>query len=398
MKEIAHRRFSELFADQKLSSAVDRYIAVYFSGKDISAPMLEQANPLRQITYRNAQGEIRHLRFSFRPLAGEADGDIHRLLVTVVDETYGVTLQEKISLAEADKRAEFDALIHMMRIPAPILEAFMVQQKEFLRDAKQLIGAFGSDRNLLTAFASKTHALKGNALQLGFRPLAEKLHELEDYLAQAMNADETNSRFLRHEISRCVNSCEDLILHRDKLVERIRALVHESDDESETSKLEQLRRFWLQQILRQADAYSVSAEVDVSFASGTEKALHSLHNVIIQLLRNTFAHGLEDSRERSLRGKPQRLHISLDARLGDRQVELVYREDGRGIGGLPAGEAVPLQQMLQKGLTSAHKSATLEAGRGLGMEYIAASVAALGGTVTRQTSEKATIFRVAVPA
>lgn len=398
MKEIAHRRFSELFTDEKLCSAVDRYIEVYFAGKDISAPMLEKANPLRQITYRNAQGEMRHLRFSFRPLAGDTDGEVHRLLVTVVDETYGVTLQEKISLAEADKRSEFDAIINMMRVPASILEAFIAQQKEFLREGKHLIGAFGSDRNLLTAFASKTHALKGNALQLGFLPLAERLHELEDYLAQANSTEEANSRFLRHEISRCVNACEGLILNRDKLVERIRELVGESDHQSEASGLDQLRQFWLKQINRKAGEYSVPAAVDVSFSPGTEQALHSLHNVIIQLLRNTFAHGLEDSRERSLRGKPQRLHISLDARLGDRQVELVYREDGRGIGGLPAGEAVPVQQMLQKGLTSAHKSATLEAGRGLGMEYIASSVAALGGTVTVQTSEKETIFRVAVPA
>lgn len=397
MKEIAHRRFSELFEDEKLSSAVDRYVEVYFSGKDISAPMLEKANPLRQITYRNKQGDIRHLRFSFRPLAGDVDGEIHRLLVTVVDETYGVALQEKISLAEADKRSEFDAIINMMRVPAPILEAFMTQQKEFLRDGKHLIGAFGSDRNLLTAFASRTHALKGNALQLGFIPLAERLHELEDYLAQASGGSEGDARFLRHEISRCVNSCEGLILGRDKLVTRIRELVGETDQQSETMGLDQLRLFWLNQINRKAAEYSVPAAVEVSFAPGSEQAVHELHNVIVQLLRNTFAHGLEDTSERSLRGKPQPLHISLVAVVSGDQVELSYREDGRGIAGLPLGLTVPVQEMLQKGLTSSHKSATLEAGRGLGMEYIASSVAALRGKVTVNTSERETIFRIVVP-
>ncbi|GAB4430776.1 MAG: hypothetical protein OHK0011_13510 [Turneriella sp.] len=397
MKEIAHRRFSELFPDEKLSSAIDRYIEVYFSGKDISAPMLEKANPLRQITYKNAQGETRHLRFSFRPLTGDTDGEIHRLLVTVVDETYGVTLQEKISLAEADKRSEFDAIINMMRVPAPILEAFMTQQKEFLREGKQLIGAFGSDRNLLAAFASNTHALKGNALQLGFLPLAERLHELEDYLAKAGGTGDSDPRFLRHEISRCINACEALILGRDKLVARIRDLVGEPDNESATNNRTQLEHFWLKQINRKAAEYSVSAAVEVNFSPGTEETVHKLHNVIVQLLRNTFAHGLENPSERLTLGKQPPLHVALAAKIAGNNVELTYREDGRGISGFPAGQAVPLQEMLQKGLTSSHTSATLEAGRGLGMEYILSSVAALRGTVTVTTSNQETVFRILVP-
>lgn len=397
MKEIAHRRFSELFTDEKLSSAVDRYIEVCFSGRDISAPMLEKANPLRRITYVNAQNETRHLRFSFRPLTGDTDGEIHRLLVTVVDETYEVTLQQKISLAEADKRSEFDAIINMMRVPAPILEAFMTQQKEFLREGKYLIGAFGSDRNLLTAFAAKTHALKGNALQLGFLPLAERLHELEDYLAQAGGTGGSDARFLRHEISRCVNACEALILGRDKLVARIRELVGAPDQQSGIDSLNQLQHFWLEQIQRKAAEYSVSAAVEVKFSPGTEHTLHNLHNVIVQLLRNTFAHGLEDANERSSRGKKQRLSISLSTKITGNNVELTYREDGRGIAGLPVGQAIPVQEMLQKGLTSSHTSATLEAGRGLGMEYIASSVAALRGFVTVTTSELETVFHIVIP-
>ncbi len=395
--EIAHRRFSELFDDEKLKSAIERYIEVYFSGKDISAPMLDKANPLRQITYKNKQNETRHLRFSFRPLSGDTEGEVNRLLITVVDETYGVSLQEKISLAEADKRAEFDAIINMMRVPTPILEAFMTQQKEFLREGKELIAAFGNDRSMLTAFASKTHALKGNALQLGFVPLAERLHELEEYLAQANSAGETDLRFLRHEISRCVNSCEGLILGRDKLVARIRELVGSADQQSETTRLDQLRLFWLNQINRKAAEYATSAVVEVSFSPGSEWAVENLHNVIVQLIRNTFAHGLEEKAERASRGKLSPIHISLSAIAFSNEVELTYREDGRGIAGLPAGETVHLSEMLQKGLTSSNKSVTLEAGRGLGMEYIASSVAALHGTVTVNTSEKETIFRIVIP-
>jgi sensor histidine kinase regulating citrate/malate metabolism len=184
---------------------------------------------------------------------------------------------------------------------------------------------------------------------------------------------------------------------REKLVTRIRELVGEPEQHSEKTALDQLRLFWLNQIKRKAAEYSVPADVEVSFGTGTEQAVESLHNVIVQLLRNTFAHGLENADERRMRGKPQSLRISLTTmHIGD-CIELTYREDGRGIAGLPSGQTIPLQDILQKGLTSAHKSATLEGGRGLGMEYIASTVAALRGTVTVITSDKETVFRIAVP-
>jgi sensor histidine kinase regulating citrate/malate metabolism len=233
--------------------------------------------------------------------------------------------------------------------------------------------------------------------RLGFIPLAERLHELEDHLAQAINGGENDSRFLRHEISRLINACEGLIVGREKLVARIRELVGEPEQHSEKTELEQLRLFWLNQINRKAAEYSVPAGVEVSFGAGTEQAVQSLHNVIVQLLRNTFAHGLENAEERLERGKPQSLSIALTAIHAGDCVELTYRQDGRGIAGLPSGQTIPLQDILQKGLTSAHKSATLEAGRGLGMEYIASTVAALRGTVTVTTSDQETVFRIAVP-
>lgn len=394
MKEIAHRRFIELFPDEKLAAAVEQYTTLYFSGNAISEAMLDKANPLRQIQYRNAKGELRHLRFSFRPLITNKD-EIQRLLITIVDETQEIELQEKISRAESAKRSEFDAIINMMRLPAPILSDFMAQQRNFLHEGKQLISNFSSDRATITAFAARVHALKGNALQLGFAPLAERLHQLEDFLAQAMKPGGADLRFLRHEISRTINECEELIIGRDKLVERIRELVGEGKRELATR--EELRHFWHEQIRRKAADYAARAIVAVEFAKGTELAIQKLHNAIVQLVRNTFAHGLESPEERRARGKPNALHISLSARKSDDSIEVVYKEDGRGMTGFSGEQPIPLTELLQKGLTSERKTATLEAGRGLGMDYVASMIAELGGNITVQSSEKETVFRIVLP-
>jgi transcriptional regulator of aromatic amino acid metabolism len=47
--EIAHRKFSSLFSDEKIQSAVDKYVEVFFAGQNISEQMLERANPLREV-------------------------------------------------------------------------------------------------------------------------------------------------------------------------------------------------------------------------------------------------------------------------------------------------------------------------------------------------------------
>ncbi|MCS6972712.1 MAG: HAMP domain-containing protein [Leptospiraceae bacterium] len=130
--ELAGQLFTTLFTDENLGKAVAQYLEVFFrSGKDISPTMLERANPLQRITITNLRGEKKHLRFFFRPIFSP-EGEIARLLVTIIDDTAEIQLQEKIAVAEADKHTEFESLIQLVRVPLPILEEFINQQKIFL--------------------------------------------------------------------------------------------------------------------------------------------------------------------------------------------------------------------------------------------------------------------------
>lgn len=392
--ELAHHKFSAFFTDAPLQNAIDKYIALNFSEEHFSAQMLERANPLRKIVYINRLDRKLHLRFSFNPLVG-ANG-VERLLILIIDETDEETLREKIDIAEANKRSEFDVLINMMQVPPALLQDFLAQQRLFLREGKSLIAAFERLANAdFLKFATETHALKGNALQFGFSELAEILHELEQLMQDASKKQPSEERFIRHEISRCINAAESLILHRDQLIAHIKALV--GQDTTEYTSLASLKTFWLRQLEERAQRHSVRVSIALEFAAGTDIVLQQLHNVLVQFVRNTFAHGLEAPAERRAAGKDEAMHIGISSQLNAHGFEVYYDEDGRGFEQLKNVKMLPIEAMLQKKLTSAHKTATLEYGRGLGMNYVAHKIKELRGTVTFSSQGTLTRIRIFIP-
>ena len=398
LADIAHRKFSTLFTDEKTVAAVEKYLELFFQGHAISDQMLERANPLREIAYRNHSGDKRHLRFAFRSIAFSAEGRPQKLLISIIDDTAEFSLREKIDLAEADKRSEFDVLINLMQIPPVILESFMEQQRDILQRGKEIIGKFESTAGAQFAdFAKRVHALKGNALQLGFSELAEILHDLESHLQTKVEGVSYDTKYLRHEISRCINASENAILDRDKLVTRIRALVGNPASDDPAIKTRQLKTFWVHQIEQKAATSEVPVMVEVDFALGTDGLIHDLHNVLVQLVRNTFAHGIEEPAVRIAGGKKAELRISIVARILENAYELVYEEDGKGFAQEQGFKPVPLADLLQNRLTAAPASITLEAGRGLGMEYIAGRINELGGEAWVSSSEKLTIVKIHLP-
>lgn len=397
-QEIAHRKFSSFFKEKGQQAAVDKYLELFFADHILTEQILERANPIRQVKFIDESGEIRYLRFRFIPLKSTDSKPAKRILVSIVDDTQQKNLQLRISEAEAEKRGEFDAIINLMHIPPAILENFLQQQQAFLDQGKRIISSFEQTPNQeFVIFAGEVHALKGNASQLSFNTLAEELHKLEDFLGQKLSGASSELKYLRHEISRHINAADFLITGQKKLTERIKALVGRNETADPQIRLRQLMSFWQNLIEERAARGEIPIRCSIRFAEGTENTIHLLHNIVVQLVRNTFAHGAESIEERALAGKTPELSIDFSLIRHEGKTIATYSEDGRGFPGLLAGQSVELASLSQKGLTGTQKSATLESGRGLGMEYISNTIRSLGGTATVKKSGLLTQFVFNIP-
>lgn len=131
------------------------------------------------------------------------------------------------------------------------------------------------------------------------------------------------------------------------------------------------------------------------------------------MLRNSIAHGLEDSTTRVANGKDAIGQITVSLAQEGNEIVVSISDDGAGLDferirrraierGLLAADSEPdqttlTQMILQSGFSTAEEVTTL-AGRGVGMDVVRSETASLGGRIeVTSTSGRGATFRVYLP-
>lgn len=130
-----------------------------------------------------------------------------------------------------------------------------------------------------------------------------------------------------------------------------------------------------------------------------------LREIMLHLVRNAVAHGIEPASERRAKGKAPEGTIEIHAEEGDGELRIEVKDDGRGIDteavrararalGL-VGE--PLEAIFAAGLSTVAEASAL-AGRGVGLDIVRDRVATLHGRISVSTVAGAgTTFRLSLP-
>jgi two-component system chemotaxis sensor kinase CheA len=145
------------------------------------------------------------------------------------------------------------------------------------------------------------------------------------------------------------------------------------------------------------------------------RLVDELSDLVLHLVRNAVDHGLEEPKEREAAGKPAQAVITVSVRASRGKLELVVRDDGRGIDeekvreiatgkgflkGRPP-ESVSREELFKllftPGFSTAGEVSTLS-GRGVGLDVVEAGAMRLGGEVSVESEwGKGSAFRVVVP-
>ena len=136
-----------------------------------------------------------------------------------------------------------------------------------------------------------------------------------------------------------------------------------------------------------------------------------LSELLIHIVRNAVAHGLESPEERARAGKSPRARILLGARVGHDRVRVLVADDGRGlslraISAKAAEQGIDVSGMgdreiarliFHAGISTASRVTSLS-GRGMGLDVVACVVQSLGGTVDVRSREgMGTVFILDLP-
>lgn len=409
---VAGRRLEELLGeglDEERCTLAADYLDTLFDPRIIES-LVVKVNPLMRVVMTTAERQ-KVLEFRF---ARSGEGRrIDHVLVRVED----VSRREELSreLESQRERADLRLALAMGLSHADPAEAgpFLAALEDELRQLVEAAGPAGQEPAAKAARARGVHRLKGEAGLLGLRPFELALHRLEDGLGRAARDDggETLAAALL-EVDALRRDAADLIDRFGRLAAdrasgapyrpRVEALpatapaavsptgsTPESGWTALCAELELLAR-------RMAIDLGKRVRVRASAGNGGPPVewRELLRGVLVQLLRNAVAHGIEAPEERRRVGKPPeglvQVALRQHAELG--WLELIVQDDGRGLDreavrrraerlGLAVPAADGWTELLFHSGFSTEERPHLHAGRGVGLDAVRDLVAARGGRV-----------------
>jgi two-component system chemotaxis sensor kinase CheA len=143
------------------------------------------------------------------------------------------------------------------------------------------------------------------------------------------------------------------------------------------------------------------------------QVLQTVQAALVQLVRNSVAHGIEPEERRRAAGKPPAGRVTIDVLRRGRLVAFVSEDDGAGVDleavrralqrkGLLSAEArelgtEALLRLLLAGGVTTSAAVTEVSGRGIGLDLVRETTQRLGGEVTVRTTGQGTIVELVVP-
>jgi HPt (histidine-containing phosphotransfer) domain-containing protein/PAS domain-containing protein len=413
-------------SEKTLATAL-KFVGVLWSERT-KENLVKTINPLGEVEVNLDTGhgktESRYLQFEFNRV--RVDGKISSVLVAVSDVSARVDLARELQASQNQAQAQVDTLLGILHVDPAQLNAFlndsnaaMKMINAVLREPAREESAF---RKKLDTLFRQVHSVKGEAAALGLSSIESRAHSFEDDLKMLRDkSDLSGNDFLP-----LVIKLDDLLTHLQSvgdLVSRLARLhvaaANGEEPESHTDtavidhattellpqKAEGSTVSMLQQLTgRVAGENNKEATLQcMGFDTVPDEYRRIVKDISVQAVRNSIVHGIESVTERLNTGKPTQGQLKLIFQeLGDAGYKLIAEDDGQGLSTEKIKEAA-----LKKGFIAAEKAATLDAkqvfsllfqpgfstvehatkdaGRGVGMNLMAALMQQIGGKVSVAT-------------
>ncbi len=393
-------------------------------------------NPLKEVeaAFPDEHGQLatKFLAFTFdRIREGE---EVRQAMVTVSDVTAQVELGHELAQSKQRMERQAELLLSIMHVEPGMLRDFIDGAHSELERANAILRAGRAEgqgpverqavyRRLADQVFHSVHTIKGTAAMLRIDYFAQSAHRFEDKLTELKNRPVLEGNdFLPIvlELSELVDSLAEVksVIQRFSEVQGS-ALTSKTDGEALATVIEPFVAELADKLGKKATLRCETDGVRIPFRLKTP-----LKNVLAQLVRNSLVHGLESPAERTAAGKPEQGEILLSAKENSGQIEIVLRDDGRGLDyrrmverakEMARTEPGLIESLIDRehnrwkadeldalifrpGFTTATEI-TEDAGRGYGLAAVREQVAGLGGELRlRQKTGQFCEFTIVVPA
>lgn len=304
--------------------------------EDMDEDVVNQLNPIEQVKiYSEKDGVVttKYIRVNFTRIWRR--DRITNIMVTVSDETESILLQKHLEDAEKKKKQETEQVLSILKIDPSLIRGFLYNAKRTLRSISERYETDkGGDLKALLDFTFETiHSLKSNAVVIGLDIMSETFHGIEDAIQELKSKEITGKDFLMilYEIDDADKMIDDMSSMLRKVADIYRKYPSGGHVVSNIMLIDTLERSV------KVISEKLNKTVDFFFKNENNLVLPNEHidtfkDIMIQLIRNSIKHGVEDRDVRVAAGKLVRSSITIELdKLPDDRLRIIYKDDGRGL-------------------------------------------------------------------
>lgn len=397
------------------------YLELLFEGR-VKEKLVTSLNPLHEVIFNSKNdknGKERYLDFMFNRVV-EREGVKH-ILVTVNDVTQKVTLLKELELSEKNKNIHIELIMDMLKAETSLLKDFIENTESKLYGINNVLKdqSVYNHREKLNEIYSIVHTIKGNSSAIGMGLFQQRMHEFEDAVSQILLKPDIDGKDF---IKLAVKLESGL-----RLLETVRAFVEKLSSLNSTFNINGnknehcvLSPGYFEELTKKIcsnQGKMVELEHE-RFNPGLiprDKAAH-VRDIVLQLIRNSVVHGIEEPQVRVKNQKAMKGKIILLTQEDKQGVKIVVRDDGRGIDlekirskAIEKGHWLPsevnqwdkskLVSLIFEDQFSTADKVDVDSGRGVGMSAVKQILQRIGGGLgIRYENGHYCEFQIKIPA
>lgn len=306
---------------------------------EIDEDVVNQLNPVEQVKiFTESQGMVntKYIRLAFTRIENKRQ-EIQQIMVTVSDETEGVVLAQQLEEADEKKKLEMEQMLSILKIDPALLRGFIVNSRKELKGISDKYETHPDEdyKELLQFTFQIIHNLKGNSIVIGLQILTDKFHKIEDAITKLQDAGKVlGSDFLT--ILYEINEVDIIIANMGEMLRKVAGIYNKFSNEEQSDTNYDL----IDSLKRGLNTMSEESGKAVNFIFNNEKNLNipkviqgDVKDIMIQLMRNSIAHGIESPNVRIAQKKliKGNITVSLDQHESGSELILTYQDDGNGL-------------------------------------------------------------------
>jgi two-component system chemotaxis sensor kinase CheA len=377
--------------------------------------ILDDINPLNELHYVNSRTNDKKVFQCGFATVERGRGETF-ILVTVYDITLKVELQKRLAEEQNKRQEEMQSVFELIQVDPGVFNDFKEDiEYEFDAIDKILKDKELSAHEALVKIYQSVHAIKSNAVILGLNVFGTKVHSLESVIKK-MREQEGEVPFvdmlnLTMDIEKLSNEREGFKVIIDKLQsytggaggrkQNVNVLIESLTKTAEkaAADMEKKVRF-------------ISSDVELAAIEKGPRRV--MKEILMQLIRNSVAHGIEPPKTRAAKGKNETGIIKLSMKLANNIINIVLMDDGAGLDYKKISEKAVRSNIIKKedannkdmllkaifapGFSTADNEG-MHAGRGIGLNLVRDRIKEVHGAIkVRSDPNKGTAFIIAIPA